>query len=312
MSCRDSDTKLEFKPINGNTWSIGSNYIVDVGTPDKSNGSLLIYPFFYETQGVYKYIRGVHSNHLHNNRDVVIYLPPSWVENGLRPSYPTLVMHDGQNLFNRSTAFGGNAWMCQDTVNEQIVKGAMEEIVIVGIDNTPNRLAEYTYSKDPEYGGGKGNIYLDFVRDTVLPLVIKKYPIAADKSGRAMLGSSLGGLISCYAGWMRPNEYSKVGCMSSSFWWNNEDFNGVVMVQNPKPAVQTFYLDSGDQGNLRDDMVQTQRVRDHMQQEGFTPDQDLFYYLDKGAQHNEYFWRKRFWIPVTTLFPPPTLTPTTP
>ncbi|RYE84066.1 MAG: hypothetical protein EOO65_02880, partial [Methanosarcinales archaeon] len=44
-----------------------------------------------------------------------------------------------------------------------------------------------------------------------------------------MLGSSLGGLLSCYAGWTRPDTYGFAGCMSSSFWWNNQDFNNTII-----------------------------------------------------------------------------------
>lgn len=52
-----------------------------------------------------------------------------------------LIMHDGQNLFDPNTvflndiffaqslqAFMGNAWMCQDTVNENVFKGNMDEV----------------------------------------------------------------------------------------------------------------------------------------------------------------------------------------
>jgi hypothetical protein len=35
-----------------------------------------------------------------------------------------------------------------------VVAGTMEEIVIVGVDNTDNRIAEYTYSVDPSVGEG--------------------------------------------------------------------------------------------------------------------------------------------------------------
>lgn len=42
-------------------------------------------------------------------------------------------------------------------------------------------------------------------------------------------GSSLGGLISCYAAYTRSSLYKKAICMSSSFWWNNEDFNNQIL-----------------------------------------------------------------------------------
>lgn len=58
-------------------------------------------------------------------------------------------MQDGQNLFNVSTSFMGQCWYCQDTLDEQIVEGNMDEVVVIGVYNTPNRIAEYTYSIDP-------------------------------------------------------------------------------------------------------------------------------------------------------------------
>jgi len=294
----------------GDVWSVGSNYVVDVSANLGGAGGVVLYPWFLKQRGAYTYIRNVWSPQLQNSRDLVVYLPPSYWENGLRPNYVTLLMHDGQNLFNSSTAFGGTAWKCQYTLDVQIVEGNMEEIIVVGVYNTPDRLAEYTYSADPEYGGGKGDIYLNFLRDTVLPKVKSSgYPISTDASQLGILGSSLGGLISCYAGWTRPKEYSLSGCMSSSFWWNNQDFTNAVMVQHQVPSKETFYLDSGDSGDSQDGMLQTITVRDHMQQDGFSMNNNIFYYLDKGASHNEYYWGRRFWIPMMKLFPPRVIVP---
>jgi predicted alpha/beta superfamily hydrolase len=75
-----------------------------------------------------------------------------------------------------------------------------------------------TDSKDPQYGGGRGDQYLDFLESTVLPLIKKTYRVQIDSAANlGILGSSLGGLISCYAGWTRSKVYGKIGCMSSSF-----------------------------------------------------------------------------------------------
>jgi len=107
----------------------------------------------------------------------------------------------------------------------------------VGVDNTVNRTYEYTYSVDPTVGvGGGADLYLDFLQATVMPLVQNLYRIvptnpAAPRWG--VLGSSLGGLLSCYAGWTRPSTYWLAGCMSSSFWWNNEDFNTTILPTPP-------------------------------------------------------------------------------
>ena len=46
--------------------------------------------------------------------------------------------------------------------------------------------------------------------------------------------------------------------MSTSFWWNDEDFNNVILVEDPppNPLTYTVYLDSGDSGDSQDDKPQ--------------------------------------------------------
>jgi len=266
--------------------------------------SAFVYPFFFSTVGEYAYVHHFYSPQLQNFRDLVIFTPPSYYENSLKKDYPVLFMHDGQNLFNDSTSFGGVSWRCQDTVNLLVVEGKMDEIIIVGIDNTINRTAELTYSIDPnEKDGGSGILYLDFIEQTVLPFVQVAFRVSSNANKRGILGSSLGGLISCYAGWTR-NTFTKVGCMSSSFWWNSEDFNNIIMAKPAASESVTFYLDSGDQGPDNDDETQTITVRQHMEQYGWKIEQNLFYFLDEGGQHNEKFWRDRLWIPMSDLFQP--------
>jgi hypothetical protein len=41
-----------------------------------------------------------------------------------------------------------------------------------------------------------------------------------------------------------------------------------------------------------------------MQKLGYVMNSNLFHYLDKGGQHNEYYWGRRFHIPMTDLYPP--------
>jgi len=40
----------------------------------------------------------------------------------------------------------------------------MDEVIVVGIDNTPDRIPEYTPCCDPKYGGGKLTAYDAFPR----------------------------------------------------------------------------------------------------------------------------------------------------
>eukprot|EP00048_Salpingoeca_helianthica_P018008 m.240201 g.240201 ORF g.240201 m.240201 type:complete len:397 (-) comp23171_c0_seq1:24-1214(-) len=295
--------RVEFKAlVDDNTWQIGANNFLTL--PTRATSVLATaYPWFFTNRGSYHYIRNVFSPQLRNVRDLVFYVPPSFFENTLK-TYKVLVMHDGQNLFNESTSFAGVAWRCQDTVDELVNEGTMEEIVIVGVDNTPDRTNELTYSRDESVGaGGKGDLYLDFIEQTVLKKIQSELRVNLTQP-IGILGSSLGGLISCYAGYTRAS-FSRIGCMSSSFWWNNEDFNNGVLVNASaaRPDAR-FYLDSGNAGPDNDDVVQTHTVEQHFVRLGYHLDDNLFYYVDQGGQHSEVYWGRRFHVPMAALYPP--------
>lgn len=144
--------------------------------------------------------------------------------------------------------------------------------------------------------------YLDFLESTIVPLTLDTFQVSSSYS-LGILGSSLGGLISCYAGWTRTT-YDHIGCMSSSFWWNNTDYISAV-IPSANPAVHPkFYLDSGSKGGEIQIMGLTIQVRDIMEADpyDYTLDSDIYYYLDVGGEHSETYWGARFWIPMTDLY----------
>lgn len=215
--------------IDDSAWSLGCNMRAAANA-----GHAVLYPWFFSANGHYVYIPDVYSPQLGNSRDIVVYLPPSYTENTLKSVPNVLVMHDGQNLFNDSTsAFG--CWHCDLTADANIIAGAVEELAIVGVDNSADRTNELTYSYDASQGaGGKGDKYLDFIERTVLPAVTSRFRIQQNAS-LAMAGSSLGGLITCYAAATRPSTWANAACMSSSFWC-------VPARQNPHERAKTLQL----------------------------------------------------------------------
>jgi predicted alpha/beta superfamily hydrolase len=138
---------------------LGANQVADV-----TKGTVDVYPWFFNTQGTLKVFKDVYSPQLNNSRDVIVYMPPSYTENTLKVHKNVLVMHDGNNLFDRETAFMGNSWLVQNTLDPLIYEGQIEEVLVVGAYNTGDRMYEYTYSFDPSEGfGGKGDIYLNWI-----------------------------------------------------------------------------------------------------------------------------------------------------
>lgn len=151
--------------------------------------------------------------------------------------------------------------------------------------------------------GGKGDLYLDFIEKELIGRLRSEFFKGRVEDGPVGIGgSSLGGLISCYAMYTRPQVFKKAICMSSSFWWNNEDFKGIVATTRSFDPSLTFYLDSGDSGPSQDGKAQTTNAKAALLQKGYTESRNLFYYLDKGGQHSESYWGKRFWIPMTDLY----------
>ena len=134
---------------------------------------------------------------LNRNRKIWIYLPPDYETS--TKTYPVLYMQDGQNLFDNATSFAGE-WQVDETLNNLFAQGDYGTIVI-GIDNGgSNRINEYTPWNNPEYGGGEGDQYMQFVAETLKPYVDANYRTKPSAEYNALIGSSLGALISNYGG----------------------------------------------------------------------------------------------------------------
>ena len=291
--------------INDQHWMLGANAFIDLSS--NKTEAAEIFPWFYTYSGSLTIIKDVYSSELKNTRDVIYYTPPSYNENTLKIYKNVLVMHDGQNLFNPLTSAFGTAWMCQDTMDDEIIGGKSDEVIIVGAYNTADRMDEYTYVYDPSEGaGGKGDLYLDWIESTLIPVTQKNYRVDINRETLGILGSSLGGLISCYAGWTRSTVYGKVGCMSSSFWWDDNDFQKNILVNNsPSKDVSLAhtYMDSGT-GEPLSTTVYTTQIHDYMvSAEGFVDNTSVFQYVDEGGQHSESSWGPRFYIPIQDLYP---------
>jgi len=147
---------------------------------------------------------------LGRTRRIWVYLPRGYETAGKR--YPVLYMHDGQNLFDNATSFAG----------EWGVDEAMDSIrtacIVVGIDNAGvKRMNEYNPNNTKQYGKGEGKAYLSFIVNNLKPFIDKKYRTVKDKQHTYMAGSSMGGLISFYAGLYYPGVFGALGIFSPSF-----------------------------------------------------------------------------------------------
>ncbi len=288
------ENNFEFKPlINDQVWSLGENY---QALPQ--NETIHIYPSFRALAGTLVTIPQFHSPTLNNQRDLVIYLPPSYYEN-LSKSYPVLYMHDGQNIFDSRTSFGGVEWQVDETLDRLIEEGKVPEVIVVGAYNTgASRILEYTPTLDAKYGGGQGEKYLDFLEKELIPYCNENYRTKKGAENTFLAGSSLGGLISFYAGWTRPHVFGRIACLSSSFWWNEENLTQKVENAPLSQEKIKIYLDFGKQENTGE---QSERMFRALEKKGYQLEKNLFYYVDPNGGHNEASWAARLHIPLKFL-----------
>ena len=244
--------------------------------------------------GTLQLVEKFKSPQLGNERTLRIYLPPSYGNDSAR-RYPVLYMHDGQNLFDPKTASYGTEWNIDEVVDRLVRQGEMEEVIVVGIDNTSDRIGEYTGSSDPQYGGGKLDAYAAFVAQTVKPWVDRQYRTKPGREHTAVMGSSLGALASIGIAQRYPQLFSMAGGVSSSFWWNGQE-----ALKHPLQKMPVrFYLDAG---TVNDGLEESQAFRQALLRQGYREGSDLLFLADPGGRHNEQSWASRVHVALAWFF----------
>jgi len=183
-------------------------------------------------------LKNVWSPQLRNRRDVDVYLPASYLS-GVR--YPVVYMQDGQNLSDPAAAFAGT-WDLDATIERLAWRGL--DAIYVGVHNTgEGRLAEYSPFPDARHGGGGADDYLAFLVDTLKPRIDRLFKTRRDRDSTAILGSSMGGLVSLYAYFRHPSVFGRAGVMSPSVWFGQ----GAVLdfIQAARVPHGRVYLDVG-------------------------------------------------------------------
>ncbi|MFC6633216.1 alpha/beta hydrolase [Microbulbifer taiwanensis] len=232
---------------------------------------------------------------LQRERHVRIYLPPSYADSDRR--YPVLYMHDGQNLFDDATSFVGE-WGVDETLNALAESHGLE-LIVVGIDHGgDHRMTELNPFDNDRFGKGQGDAYLDFVVGQLKPRVDRDYRTLPDRDNTAIMGSSMGGLISHYAIGRHPQVFSKAGIFSPAYWVGPQIFS---RAEQKLPADTRLYLLMG--GREGEDMV------GNFEQMGKLlarrhPTEGWRAKLVESGEHNEGFWRSELAEAILWLFDP--------
>lgn len=261
----------------------------------------------HSVAGNLKIAEAVCSPQLNNKRDILVYLPPSY--EGGSDRYPVIYMHDGQNLFDEKTSFAGS-WQVGETMQTLSHEGV--EAIIVGISHMgADRLAEYSPFRDRQQRGGRGELYLAFIVETVKPLIDRDFRTLPGRMNCGVAGSSMGGLISLYAFFRYPETFGLAGIMSPSLWLAREAIMNFVARAPYWPG--RLYLDAGTReysGPWSEYPVWRARSRRYyssvrqlkriLVRKGYRLFHELLHVEEKWASHRETAWARR--LPLALRF----------
>lgn len=244
------------------------------------------------------------SNHLPDDRDVIVYVPPGYEDEPER-TYPVLYLHDGQNLFDGRTSFvKDRTWQVREHADAAIEAGEAEPLVVVGIYNTGDRrLAEYTHEYNWQMGGGQADAYGKLITRELMPWIASQYRVRQDRENTGLGGSSLGGLVSLYLGLRYPTVFGKLAVMSPSVWWNHKSILGYLNEHAPQMWERPkMWLDVGDregQKAVRD----AEHLARRLKANGWKPGESLHFEKVEGGTHDEASWAGRVRAMLKFLFP---------
>jgi predicted alpha/beta superfamily hydrolase len=256
--------------------------------------------------GDVRYHEQFHSDILHNDRRLIVWLPPGY-KDAESTRYPVLYLHDGQNVFDASTSFAGE-WQADETADELIRAGKIQPIIMVAVANAGSaRMEEYTPTADARRkAGGRGEQYAQFLITEVKPFIDRTYRTLPDQKNTSVAGSSLGGLISLYLTVKHADVFGQAAVMSPSLFWDDRQLLKEIQADPKKLKGERIWIDIGTAEESpvesKKAMGDTSALADALKQAGLVRGKDFEYLEAEGAKHNEAAWSARFGKVLVFLF----------
>jgi predicted alpha/beta superfamily hydrolase len=221
---------------------------------------------------------------LNRYRTIRVYVPGSYATT--RKKYPVLYLHDGQNVFDDSTAFSGEWGVdeAMDTLGPRI-----GESIVVAIDHGgEKRLNEYAPYDMEKWGKGEGDAYVDFLVKTLVPRIRKTYRVKRGRKHRLIAGSSMGGLISFYALLKYPKAFGGAGVFSPAFWIAPQLKEAIPAKSKKVKSKIYFYAGKAESESMVPQLLQIFELMNHHSKAQMTT------VIRTEGQHNEARWRQEF------------------
>lgn len=234
--------------------------------------------------------------HLQATRKISALLPYDYYDTDKH--YPVLYLQDGQNLFNPMAPFGD--WAI-DMSLEKLAQEGYSDLIVIAIDHgDQERINEYLPYYHPRYGEGKGQFYIQFIIEKLIPYINSNYRTLTDFKNTGIGGSSLGGLISLYAGLSNPGVFGKMMIFSPSLWVSKMIFNQTKSFQPLEKS--KIYLYSGGMES-KEHLPNAQKLEAIFREKMVDNHAiDFHFSVNEIGVHAEVYWRHEFPKAVKWLY----------
>jgi len=237
-------------------------------------------------------------------RPVTILLPRGYTQNeGKR--YPVIYFHDGQNVFFPGAGFG--TWDADRIAGYETSQGRMREAIMVAIPNGnaygSDRLNEYLPDGDTitNYGGlgvnfsGRASLYLQWMLDNLAPTLDFNFRTFATSAGNTLTaGSSMGGLVCDYIGFVRPDRFGAVGIFSPAYWAAPNYLANRTLTNQPVRRFMSMGTAESSRGESSSNVYWQDALTTYNRylRAGEEFNRDVVFTGVAGGQHNEAAWSR--------------------
>ena len=237
-------------------------------------------------------------------KTVRVFVP----EHGEGELLPVIYMTDGQNLFEDDRPHQFGCWYTREAVREERERSGRAAI-IVGIHNdeipvqrakelTPKSIGDLNYPNDMPEEMRKmmipeGEAFDDFILNTVMPEIEKRFPVKAGRESTAFCGSSSGGLQAYYTVLSHPDKFCLAGVFSPAFpMYNTEDIIRWTK-KNTSLNAPLLYIYCGSGEKIEQEICDSTRAVVEAVS-GFYPKEKLNVNIIPENRHHEYAWAEEF------------------
>lgn len=228
-------------------------------------------------------------------RRIAALLPHDYYQSNKH--YPVLYLQDGQNLYDDYAPYGN--WAVDKRL-AQLQEQGQGDVIIIAIDHAMDkRIVEYTPHEKTKLGKGEGRQYIRFLADVLKPYVDQRFRTKSDWANTGIGGSSMGGLISIYAGLMYPKTYGRLMIFSPSLWVTPRIRFQLLNLKQPYEG--RVYLYGGNKES--ETMIPNlQRLQKALEDQDATTQPEFHISIDPQGKHSEAHWSKEFPKALTWLF----------